>query len=79
MRRDTIVECLSFSTLESKWKSNFEWQERNPCNNRMRRAASWLTRAEQEPNDPDAAFIFYWMKFNGPIKAFLKNEFVFQP
>lgn len=45
----------------------------------MRRAASWLTRAEQEPNDPDAAFIFYWMKFNGPIKAFLKNEFVFQP
>lgn len=122
MRRDTIVERLSFSTLESKWKSNFEWQERNPFNDRMRRAASWLTRAEQEPNDPDAAFIFYWiafnamyavprqgiddserdafenyftkiapldnggivynaiwMKFNGPIKAFLKNKFVFQP
>ncbi|MXZ90769.1 MAG: hypothetical protein F4W95_05490 [Chloroflexi bacterium] len=30
----------------------------------MRRAISWLARAEQERDDPDAAFIFYWISFN---------------
>ena len=32
---------------------------------RIRRAQSWLDRAERESsNDPDAAFIFYWIAFN---------------
>jgi len=31
---------------------------------RLRRALSWLKRAEQETHDPDAAFIFYWISFN---------------
>ena len=122
MSTDRIAEGLTASTLEAKWKSNFQWQERNPFNNRMRRAASWLTRAEQERDDPDAAFIFHWiafnaiyaeqqrgvddgeqdifedyftkiapldtggvvynaiwMKFNGPIKALLSNQFIFKP
>ena len=31
---------------------------------RMRRALSWLERAETEKDDDDAAFIFYWIAFN---------------
>ena len=64
MSTDRIAEGLTASTLEAKWKSNFQWQERNPFNNRMRRATSWLTRAEQERDDPDAAFIFHWIALN---------------
>ena len=31
---------------------------------RVHRAMSWLERAEKESDDPDAAFIFYWIAFN---------------
>lgn len=31
---------------------------------RVHRALSWLERAERERDDPDAAFIFYWIAFN---------------
>lgn len=31
---------------------------------RLRRAKSWLGRAKQEANDPDAAFVFYWIAFD---------------
>ena len=31
---------------------------------RVRRALSWLERAEKEEGDDDAAFIFYWIAFN---------------
>ena len=31
---------------------------------RMRRATSWLTRAGEERDDPDAVFIFCWIAFN---------------
>ena len=31
---------------------------------RMRRALSWIERAEKEKDDYDAAFIFYWIAFN---------------
>ena len=48
-----------------------KWERCNPDNTRtsdlglrMRRAISWLQRAEQESDDPDAAFIFYWIAFN---------------
>ena len=66
MSSDSIVEGLTAASLEAKWKSNFQWQTRNPFNNRIRRALSWLARAEreQERYDPDAAFIFYWIAFN---------------
>lgn len=33
-------------------------------NLRIHRAISWLSRAEQETTDPDAAVIFYWIAFN---------------
>ncbi len=42
---------------------------------RLRRALSWLKRAEQEEEDPDAAFIFYWISFNaGYSPKFNDNE-----
>lgn len=31
---------------------------------RVHRAISWLMRAEQETNDPDACFVFLWIGFN---------------
>ena len=31
---------------------------------RLHRAISWLTRAELEPDDPDARFMFLWVAFN---------------
>lgn len=64
MNPHRIDEGLTAAALETKWKSNFQWEERNPFNNRMRRSTSWLARAEKELGDPDAAFIFYWIAFN---------------
>lgn len=31
---------------------------------KIHRAISWAGRAEREPDDPDAAFIFWWVAFN---------------
>ena len=59
------ADGLTASVLEEKWKCNpdsGQWD--NLLNLRMRRALSWLARAEQERHDPDAAFIFYWIAFN---------------
>lgn len=121
MSSNSIDEGLTAAALKGKWESSFD-EGRTDFNTRMRRATSWLERAEQERSDSDAAFIFYWiafnaayaihrqgvddrerdafadyftkiapldnggivynaiwMKFNGPIKALLKNKFVFQP
>ena len=56
---------LTAAALEAKWRSNPDSDQRqNPFNLRMRRALSWLGRAEEELDDPDAAFIFYWIAFN---------------
>ena len=40
-------------------------QDELPINvqTRMRRALSWLERAKIERDDPDAAFVFYWIAF----------------
>ena len=65
MSSNEIVSGLTAESLVAKWKRNpdsEQWQ--NPFNLRMRRATSWLARAEQEQDDPDAAFIFYWIAFN---------------
>lgn len=51
--------------LVAKWENTPDSDEReNPFNLRMRRATSWLARAEQEEGDADAAFIFHWIAFN---------------
>ncbi len=69
MSTDSNAGGLTASILEAKWQSNPNSEQRqNPFNLRIRRATSWLARAEQELNvdkpDYDAAFIFYWIAFN---------------
>ena len=41
---------------------------------RMRRALSWLARAENETDDDDAAFIFYWIAFNAAYAKDRSND-----
>ena len=52
----------SFKSLQERWEDT---QEALPSdlNLRLRRALSWLDRAERERDDDDAAFIFYWIAF----------------
>ena len=38
---------------------------------RIHRAIRWLKRAEKESDDPDAAFIFYWIAFNAMYAEYL--------
>ncbi len=60
---------------------NAEWervQEMLPDNLalRMRRALSWLERAENEKDtDDDAAFIFYWIAFNAAYAQERSSDF----
>lgn len=59
-----MQERLTAAALEAKWRSSFDTEEPNDFNTRMRRATSWLKRAEQEEGDSDAEFIFCWIAFN---------------
>lgn len=75
MRSYEIDNGLTAATLETKWRSNPDSEQRqNPFNLRMRRATSWLARAEQEWDDPDAAFIFYWIAFNAAYSGNIAGE-----
>ncbi len=75
MNSDEIVNRLTAATLETTWRSNPDSEQRqNPFNLRMRRATSWLARAEQEQDDPDAAFIFYWIAFNAAYSGNIAGE-----
>ena len=54
----------SFDELNAQWEQ-VRATLPNALGLRMRRALSWLGRAEQErESDHDAAFIFYWIAFN---------------
>ena len=48
--------------LQTKFDAMSE--PRTPLTLRIRRALSWIERGEREQDDPDAAFIFYWIAFN---------------
>ena len=75
MNSDEIANGLTAAMLVKKWQSNPGWKEReNPFNLRMRRATSWLDRAEQERDDPDAAFIFCWIAFNAAYSGNIAGE-----
>ena len=75
MSTESIADGLTASALEAKWKSIPNAEEReNPFNLRMRRATSWLARAEQERDDPDATFIFYWIAFNAAYAGDIAGE-----
>ncbi|MCK8514983.1 HEPN domain-containing protein [Methylonatrum kenyense] len=41
---------------------------------RLHRAISWIRRAEQEEDDPDAAFIFHWIAFNAAYAQEFSQE-----
>lgn len=62
---DPMPPGLTCAELETKRAILFPSTDRSNLGLRMRRAVSWLARAEQEKDaDPDAAFIFYWISFN---------------
>jgi hypothetical protein len=51
------------TNLKSQLKAAHDRHE-EPSRVRLHRAISWLSRAEQEPDDPDSRFIFLWIAFN---------------
>lgn len=60
---------LTFHELETKRAALFPPDDASDLGLRLRRATSWLARAEREKDDPDAAFIFYWIAFNAAYAA----------
>lgn len=65
------AQPVNFESLNAEWHRG---QDALPDHMRlrMRRALSWLERAEKETDDDDAAFIFYWIAFNaayGRVKS----------
>lgn len=59
----TTNTASSADTLRAQFKCRHdEYSENNRV--RIHRALSWLRRAEQENDDPDARFIFLWIAFN---------------
>lgn len=44
---------------------------------RIHRAISWLGRAEQETDDPDAAFLFHWITFNSAYAVESETDFTY--
>ena len=55
--------AVTFEVLQAAWE-RVEDELPGPLGLRAHRALSWLERAEKEVEDPDAAFIFYWIAFN---------------
>lgn len=64
----TTDDTLSVRVLRSKWETVPMDDEHFYFWQRMRRAIQWLYRAvreqEKEKEDPDVAFILYWIAFN---------------
>lgn len=55
---------IPIAQVVAKWEAIGQSHLRTPFGHRMRRATSWLQRASDEQDDPDAAFIFCWIAFN---------------
>ena len=57
------IHDLGFARLKARHRA-----ERHgfpePFSIRVHRTLSWLSRAEREPDDPDARFLFLWIAFN---------------
>ena len=55
---------LTYEVLQEEWERVESWLPEH-LGLRVHRALSWVKRAEREADDdPDAAFIFYWIAFN---------------
>ena len=63
MSLEPLRNALTFKALDAKWQ-DVRGVLPDKLRLRMRRALSWLERAEKEKDDYDAAFIFYWIAFN---------------
>ena len=55
---------MNSSELKALFNAKYQRMKANSQRTRLWRAISWISRAEQEPDDPDAAFLFLWMAFN---------------
>ena len=77
-----MQEQPTYKSLQARWERNSD-KFPDGFNLRMRRSLSWLGRAEKEMNadDPDAAFVFYWIAFNAVYvegkREFSSERFVF--
>lgn len=62
----TAELALSYDHLDARRKELWPEHSDDPLALRMRRAISWIGRADREfqAKDYDAAFIFYWIAFN---------------
>ena len=60
------VDAVTFETLEAEWL-RVEDDLPHDLGLRMRRATSWIERAEKAADD-DAAFIFYWIAFSAAFE-----------
>ena len=71
---ESTVDDVTVEGLKAEWE---RIQATLPDNLRlrMRRALSWLERAEQESDDDDAAFIFYWIAFNSAYARDRSSDF----
>lgn len=56
--KDQIAASLKEALHERAEQGPDSWRIR------LHRSISWLARAEHEPDDPDARFIFLWIAFN---------------
>lgn len=63
----------TIAQLKERHRSCRDGQD-EPLRIRIHRAISWLVRAEQEPDDPDAQFLFLWIALN----AAYASEFGFE-
>ena len=59
------MRAKSAGELEDRWRATRWFADgSNTLNLRLRRALSWLGRAERESADADAQFVFQWIAFN---------------
>ena len=64
---------MKAADLKSRLKAAMERHDEH-SRIRLHRALSWLARAEQEAEDPDARFIFLWIAFNAAYARQFGNE-----
>ena len=57
------LRALGHARLKARHRAEREGFP-EPFSVRIHRTLSWLSRAEREPADPDAAFLFLWIAFN---------------
>ena len=80
LREDSIDELTS-GYLDNKWRTNLDRTQYGNLALRLRRATSWLRRAEEEANkseiDADAAFLFYWIAFNSAYAEYRPETYEF--